>query len=95
MKTTAFLSNQLVTAEPADGGGSELVVPVEHHAQQQVLVALTGGGGGEGGVLESSAEVMEVNVFGLLNNSVAIVCEEKSPEYAVVTTAGAPSTLKN
>lgn len=81
-----------MSAEPADSGGSELVVPVEHHAQQQVLVALAGGGGGGEGVLESSAEVMEVNVFGLLNNSVTFICEEKSPESAILTTAGATST---
>lgn len=85
----------MVSAEPADGGGSKLVVPVEHHTQPQVLVALRGAGGGGGGggrVLESSAEVMEVSVFGLPNNSVTFICEEKRPQSGDLTTAAASSS---
>lgn len=85
-KMIVFLSNQMVSAEPADSGRSKLVVPVEPQAQQQVLVALRGAGG-EGGAQESSAEVMEVSVFGLPNNSVAFICEEKRPQSGVLTTA--------
>lgn len=92
-KTIVLLSNQMVSAEPVDSGRSKVVVPVEHHTPQQVLVALRGAGGGEGGrVLESSAEVMEVSVFGLPNNSVTFICEENRPQSGVVTTAGASSS---
>lgn len=78
----------MVSAEPADSGRSKQVVPVE----QQVLVALRGGGGG--GESESSAEVMEVSVFGLQNNSVTLICEETRPQSGASTTARASSSLE-
>lgn len=83
----------MVSADPADSGKPKLVVPVEHHTEQQVLVALRGGGGagGRGRLSESSAEVMEVSVFGLPNNSVTLICEEKRPQSGASTTAGASS----
>lgn len=90
-KTIVLLSNQMVSAEPVESGRSKLVVPAEPHTPQQVLVALRGAEGG-GRVLESSAEVMEVSVFGLPNNSVTFICEEKRPQSGVVTTAGAASS---
>lgn len=69
------LSNQVISV---DGAGSEGAGPVvsEEQAQladaQQVLVALAGGRVGE-----SSTEVVEVNMYELLNNSVTFICEEK------------------
>lgn len=40
---------------------------------QQVLVALA-----SAGAVESSAGVVEVNMFDLLNNSVTFICEDKT-----------------
>ncbi|KAM3622229.1 uncharacterized protein V6R79_022168 [Siganus canaliculatus] len=70
-----------LTETSADPGGSEEVESVLSEEQahlvaaQQVLVALAGGKEGE-----SSAEVVEVNIYDLLNNSVAFVCEDKQSD---------------
>lgn len=50
--------------------GAESVISEEH--AQQVLVALAGGR--EGG---SAPEVVEVNMYDLLNSSVTFICENK------------------
>lgn len=63
-----FTSNQ-VTPEGAAGSEEEQVC-VEQ--AQQVFVALA-----SGGVDETSAEVVKVNMYELLNNSVTFICEEK------------------
>lgn len=66
-------SNQVI---PAGAAGSEEEQVSEEQAQlanaQQVLVALA-----SGGVDETSAEVVKVNMYELLNNSVTFICEEK------------------
>lgn len=68
------LSNQVISADATGSEGAESVVSGEQ-AQladaQQVLVALADGGVGE------SAEVVEVNMYELLNNSVTFICEDK------------------
>lgn len=60
----------------ADATGSEGPVISEQQTPlaetQQVLVTLAGGGEGA-----SSAEVVEVNMYELLNNSVTFICEDK------------------
>lgn len=64
----------MISADAAGSEGAESVVSREQ-AQladaQQVLMALAGGGVGE------SAEVVEVNMYELLNNSVTFICEDK------------------
>nr|XP_020473558.1 zinc finger and BTB domain-containing protein 40-like isoform X1 [Monopterus albus]XP_020473559.1 zinc finger and BTB domain-containing protein 40-like isoform X1 [Monopterus albus] len=71
----ASVSHTVISAAPADDERAESVI-FEEHAQlaaaQQVLVALTGER--EGG---SSAEVVEVNMYDLLNSSVTFICEDK------------------
>lgn len=63
------------------GAGSEAagLVVSEEQAQladaQQVLVTLEGGHAGK-----SSAEVLEVNMYELLNNSVTFICEGRPSE---------------
>lgn len=78
----SILWSQVVSVEAAAARGAQ---PVEQQ-QQQVLVALA-----PTALADPSAEVMEVKVFGLLDNSVAFICEEKSGESEVL----APSTPKN
>lgn len=59
----------------ADATGSEGAVASEQQTlaeTQQVLVTLAGGGEGA-----SSAEVVEVNMYELLNNSVTFICKDK------------------
>ncbi|XP_023280417.1 zinc finger and BTB domain-containing protein 40 [Seriola lalandi dorsalis] len=71
----ASTSHTVISADPTDGEGAEPVTPEEQTqlaATQQVFVALAGGR--EGG---SSAEVVEVNMYDLLNNSVTFICEDK------------------
>ncbi len=64
-----------MSADPAGNEGAESVISEEQSqlaAAQQVFVALAGGR--EGG---SSAEVVEVNMYDLLNSSVTFICEDK------------------
>lgn len=71
------LSNQVISADPAGDEGPESVICGEQAqlaAAQQVFVALAGGR-----EVESSAEVVEVNMYDLLNNSVTFICEDKQP----------------
>lgn len=65
----------MISAGPTGVEGAEPVSSEEQAqlaAAQQVFVTLTGGR--EGG---SSAEVVEVNMYDLLNNSVTFICEDK------------------
>ncbi|XP_056293708.1 zinc finger and BTB domain-containing protein 40 isoform X2 [Pseudoliparis swirei] len=68
------------TVIAADPTGNERAEPIlsEEQAQlaaaQQVFVALAGGREGE-----SSTEVVEVNMYDLLNSSVTFICEDKLP----------------
>ncbi|CAJ1051841.1 zinc finger and BTB domain-containing protein 40 isoform X2 [Xyrichtys novacula] len=74
----ASVSHTVISADQAEaeGAGSGISDEQAHlEAAQQVLVALAGGR--EGG---SSAEVVEVNMFDLLNNSVTFICEDKPAE---------------
>lgn len=68
------MSSQVIPADPA--GNTEQGVESEEQGQQgigqQVFVALAGSREGR-----SSAEVVEVNMYDLLNNSVAFICEDK------------------
>lgn len=67
----------MISADPAGGEGAESVMSEEQAqlaAAQQVFVALAGAR--EGG---SSAEVVEVNMYDLLNSSVTFICEDKPP----------------
>ncbi|XP_034549234.1 zinc finger and BTB domain-containing protein 40 isoform X2 [Notolabrus celidotus] len=69
------ISHTVMSADPAANEGTESVISEEQahlEAAQQVLVALAGGR--EGG---SSAEVVEVNMFDLLNSSVTFICGDK------------------
>ncbi|XP_030585289.1 zinc finger and BTB domain-containing protein 40 isoform X1 [Archocentrus centrarchus] len=70
----ASTSYTVIAADPA--GDKEQGVESEEQGQhgigQQVFVALAGGREGR-----SSAEVVEVNMYDLLNNSVAFICEDK------------------
>ena len=70
------LSAQVISADPADTEGTESVISEEQAqlaAAQQVFVALAGGREGE-----SSTEVVEVNMYDLLNSSVTFICEDKA-----------------
>ncbi|KAM7006381.1 LOW QUALITY PROTEIN: zinc finger and BTB domain-containing protein 40 [Tautogolabrus adspersus] len=77
----ASTSHTVVSADPSGSEEAESVIS-ERQAQlaaaQQMFVALAGGGGG-GGEGGSSAEVVEVNMFDLLNSSVTFICENKAP----------------
>lgn len=71
-----LLSTQIISTDAAENGGAESVVPEEQPQladAQQVLVALA-----SAGAVESSAGVVEVNMFELLNNSVTFICEDKT-----------------
>ncbi|XP_065811468.1 zinc finger and BTB domain-containing protein 40 isoform X1 [Labrus bergylta] len=78
----ASTSHTVMSADPSGSEEAESVIS-ERQAQlaaaQQMFVALAGGGGGGGGGGEggSSAEVVEVNMFDLLNSSVTFICEDK------------------
>uniref|UniRef100_A0A3Q0RM97 Zinc finger and BTB domain containing 40 n=1 Tax=Amphilophus citrinellus TaxID=61819 RepID=A0A3Q0RM97_AMPCI len=68
------LTSQVIAADPAGDReqGVESEEQGQHGVGQQVFVALAGGREGR-----SSAEVVEVNMYDLLNNSVAFICEDK------------------
>lgn len=69
------LSNQVISADPSGSEGAESIISEEQAqlaAAQQVFVALAGGKESE-----SSAEVVEVNMYDLLNSSVTFICEDK------------------
>lgn len=71
-----LLSNQIISTDVAENGGAESLVPEEQPQladAPQVLVALA-----SAGAVESSAGVVEVNMFELLNNSVTFICEDKT-----------------
>ncbi|XP_040890162.1 zinc finger and BTB domain-containing protein 40 [Toxotes jaculatrix] len=71
----ASTSHTVISAEPTGGEGAESVVLEEQtqlEATRQVFVALAGGREDD-----SSAEVVEVNMYDLLNNSVTFICEDK------------------
>ncbi|XP_074545352.1 zinc finger and BTB domain-containing protein 40 isoform X2 [Halichoeres trimaculatus] len=77
------ISHTVMSADPAEGEGAESVISDEQahlDATHQVLVALAGGR--EGG---SSAEVVEVNMFDLLNSSVTFICGDKPSEPESLT----------
>lgn len=77
------LSNQVMPGDPAESEGAGSVISGEQahlEAAQQVLVALAGAR--EGG---SSAEVVEVNMFDLLNSSVTFICGDKPSEPESLT----------
>lgn len=61
------LSTQVITAEPVGEAGTESIF-----SEQQVIVALAGTNDGE-----SPGEVVEVNMYDLLNSSVTFVCEDQ------------------
>lgn len=65
-----WFDKQGSSAEAARSEGAEQQTALAD--TQQVLVALAGGGAGA-----SSAEVVEVNMYELLNNSVTFICEDK------------------
>ena len=70
-----FSSNQAIPADPTGSEGAESIVSEEQAqlaAAHQVFVALAGGR--ESG---SSGEVVEVNMYDLLNSSVTFICEDK------------------
>lgn len=73
-----LLSHQVISANPVGDRevGAELnTLPKERSqlgASPHVLVALAGDGEGQ-----PSEEVLEVNMFDLLNSSVAFICEDK------------------
>uniref|UniRef100_A0A665TCA3 Zinc finger and BTB domain containing 40 n=1 Tax=Echeneis naucrates TaxID=173247 RepID=A0A665TCA3_ECHNA len=74
------ISVDLKGNEKADSVSS--VEQVQLAAAQQVFVALSGEGEGEGeGEREGgpSSDVVEVNMYELLNNSVTFICEDKPP----------------
>ena len=69
------LSNQVISTDPTGDEGAESAISEEQAqlaAAQQVFVALAGGREGA-----SSAEVVEVNMYDLLNSSVTFICEDK------------------
>ncbi|XP_018517266.1 zinc finger and BTB domain-containing protein 40 isoform X1 [Lates calcarifer] len=71
----ASTSHTVISADPAGDEGAESAISEEQAqlaAAQQVLVALAGGREGA-----SSAEVVEVNMYDLLNSSVTFICEDK------------------
>lgn len=73
----ASTSRTVISADPTGSEGAESIMSEEQAqlaAAQQVFVALAGER--EGG---SSAEVVEVNMFELLNSSVTFICEDKPP----------------
>ncbi|XP_019959837.2 zinc finger and BTB domain-containing protein 40 isoform X1 [Paralichthys olivaceus] len=66
----ASTSHTVTPADPMDGEGAASNLSEEQ--AQQVLVALAGGR-----QCGSSADVVEVNMYDLLNGSVTFICEEK------------------
>ena len=65
----------MISADPTGDEGAESVISEEQAqlaAAQQIFVALAGGREGR-----SSAEVVEVNMYDLLNSSVTFICEDK------------------
>ncbi|XP_068170955.1 zinc finger and BTB domain-containing protein 40 isoform X2 [Antennarius striatus] len=71
----ASTSHTVKPSEPPGGEEAESAVSGEQTqlaTAQQVLVTLAGGRGGK-----PSAEVVEVNMYDLLNSSVTFICEEK------------------
>ncbi len=69
------LPNQVISADPTGSEGTESIISDEQAqlaAAQQVFVAVAGGKEGE-----ASAEVVEVNMYDLLNSSVTFICEGK------------------
>nr|XP_033482541.1 zinc finger and BTB domain-containing protein 40 isoform X1 [Epinephelus lanceolatus] len=73
----ASTSHTVIAADPTGSEEAESVISEEQAqlaAAQQVFVALSGGREGV-----SSAEVVEVNMYDLLNSSVTFICEDKPP----------------
>ncbi|XP_041803755.1 zinc finger and BTB domain-containing protein 40 [Chelmon rostratus] len=71
----ASSSHTVISADPSGSEGAESIISEEQAqlaAAQQVFVALAGGKESE-----SSAEVVEVNMYDLLNSSVTFICEDK------------------
>ncbi|XP_068449488.1 zinc finger and BTB domain-containing protein 40 isoform X2 [Clinocottus analis] len=72
----ASTSHTDVVADPTGNEGVEPILSEDQEqlaaAAQQVFVALAGGQEGE-----SSTEVVEVNMYDLLNSSVTFICEDK------------------
>ncbi|XP_034724150.1 zinc finger and BTB domain-containing protein 40 isoform X3 [Etheostoma cragini] len=74
MEAQEDTSHTVVAEDPAGGEGAEPVSSEEQlAAAQQVFVALAGEREGE-----SSAEVVQVNMYDLLNSSVTFICEDKA-----------------
>ncbi|XP_070707799.1 zinc finger and BTB domain-containing protein 40 [Pempheris klunzingeri] len=75
----ASTSHTVISADPTGSEGAESIIAEEQAqlaAAQQVYVALAGGREGR-----SSAEVVEVNMYDLLNSSVTFtICEDKPSE---------------
>ncbi|XP_054472521.1 zinc finger and BTB domain-containing protein 40 isoform X2 [Anoplopoma fimbria] len=72
----ASTSHTEIAVDPTGNEGAESILSEEQAqlaAAQQVFVALAGGREGE------SAEVVEVNMYDLLNSSVTFICEDKPP----------------
>ncbi|KAK9528409.1 hypothetical protein VZT92_012571 [Zoarces viviparus] len=73
----ASTSHTVIAADPTGREGAESILSEEQAqlaAAQEVFVALAGGREGE-----SAAEVVEVNMYDLLNSSVTFICEDKPP----------------
>ncbi|KAL6111271.1 zbtb40 [Pungitius sinensis] len=73
----ASTSHAEIATDPTDNRGAESILSEEQAqlaAAQQVFVALAGGQEGA-----ESADVVEVNMYDLLNSSVTFICEEKLP----------------
>ncbi|XP_067444601.1 zinc finger and BTB domain-containing protein 40 [Thunnus thynnus] len=71
----ASTSHTVISTDPTGDEGAESAISEEQSqlaAAQQVFVALAGGREGS-----SSAEVVEVNMYDLLNSSVTFICEDK------------------
>lgn len=68
------LTPQVIPANPTGRRqeGAESEEPRQQRVGQQVFLALA-----DGREVKSSAELVEVNMYDLLNNSVAFICEDK------------------
>lgn len=71
---TLCLTSQVIPANPTGSRqeGAESEEPRQQGVGQQVFLALA-----DGREAKSSAELVEVNMYDLLNNSVAFICEDK------------------
>ncbi|XP_074505126.1 zinc finger and BTB domain-containing protein 40 isoform X1 [Sebastes fasciatus] len=77
----ASTSHTVIAADPTGDEEAESMISEEQAqlaAAQQVFVALAGGREG----VASSAEVVEVNMYDLLNSSVTFICEDKPSDPA-------------